>query len=512
MSDTERIRTAILSSLQSELDGAAGEARPRAERPRPVAGAERPKPVDGDAAAPRPVVPRERPVRKPLGNGQPPARTDQLAVVQPQRDRAERRAEALTRRADAAARQAAVRPNRLEEVARLQPVPQVVERSNVTSLPPLPQPARKRSYGTIISFLLFVILPTVVASIYYIFIASDQYVTEFRFSVRDQSQASTSSTLSTLAPLLGTPSAGADPTDDYMVADYLTSRQMIDDLQKKIKVVSLYSRPGIDWWDRFDPSQPMEKFLTYWQYMVTSNYDQITGIATARIRAFSPEDAYLIATTMSSLAEKLVNEISMRPKLDAVKFAEAQEKEAEDRMRNLRAQLSQYRDKHSVIDPTTSVVTTNTTLAQSLSATLVQYESQLGSLIGQHVSPNAPIVTSLKARIKSTREQLAAVEAEIAKAKEGSAPLSKVVGLYERLQLEIQFAQTILTSAVQNLQQAKASAASQQLYVVPYVRPSKPQSSTYPNRPVAILIVAFGCFCVWTIGLLLVRSVREHLA
>ena len=40
--------------------------------------------------------------------------------------------------------------------------------------------------------------------------------------------------------------------------------------------------------------------------------------------------------------------------------------------------------------------------------------------------------------------------------------------------------------------QARANAASQHLYITPYVRPHLPQSSTYPNRPLAILIVGMG--------------------
>jgi capsular polysaccharide transport system permease protein len=300
--------------------------------------------------------------------------------------------------------------------------------------------------------------------------------------------------------------------ENYMVVDYLTSRQVVDELQKRIKVKELYSRPSVDRWARFDPSQPMERFVEYWQKMVTAQYDMITGIAVARVRAFTPDDAYLIATNMVSLAEKLVNEIAMRSRLDAVRFSEQEVKRAQDRLNEIRAQVGEYRDKEAVIDPTSNVVASNTTLAQTLRATLMQYQTELAALRRQNLRSDAPTIVALQSRIFAARQQLAEVEAQVATAKEGNRPLSHVVGQYEKLELERQVAQNILTSAIQTLEQARVNASVQHLYVTPFVRPARPESASYPNRVVAILTVGLACFFVWTIGLLIVRSIREHLA
>ncbi len=37
-----------------------------------------------------------------------------------------------------------------------------------------------------------------------------------------------------------------------------------------------------------------------------------------------------------------------------------------------------------------------------------------------------------------------------------------------------------------------------------------PQSSTYPKRIVSILLLGLGCMLFWTVGLLIIGSVREH--
>jgi len=380
------------------------------------------------------------------------------------------------------------------------------------SLLPLSQRARRRSVGGIVSFVLCVLLPVAVASVYFIGYASDQYVAEFRFSVRDTSTAaSTSDVTSSLSAMLGVTST-MNPTENYMVVDYLLSRQAVDDLQSRIGVRKMYARPFIDWYSRFDASKPMEDFAKYWQYMATATFDQITGTALAQVRAFTPEDTYLIANTLITLSEDLINEVAQRPQREAVTYAEQLVKSAETRLNQVRTDLAAYRDKEAVIDPTASLVLTNSALVQSLRTQLVQFRANMATLNKQKLSPNSTLVTNLQHQIKSTEEQLSAVEAEIRAATQGSNSLSQIVGRYEQLNLERTFAESNLVSTMQSLEQARANAMARRIFITPYVRPAMPQTSEYPDRLVSIATVAGACFLLWTVALLLVRSIREHLA
>lgn len=370
-------------------------------------------------------------------------------------------------------------------------------------------PATKRSYGALIGFFLCVVLPVLIASVYYAFFASNQYVTDFRFTVRDVASTAMPPAAAGLMSMLSPGGASSAGNDNYLVADYLTSRQVVDELQERIKVVNLYSRPDIDWWSRFNPAKPIEKFVDYWQKMVTARFDLVTGIASAEIRAFSPQDAMLIANTMVSLSEELINKIDGRSQNDAVRFAKQDLEEAQERLKRARVEVAQYRNKFGIIDPTTSVAASNSTLVQQLRGNLAQLETQLTTLQSQNLSPNAPGIVALKNQIGSTKEQLERTEAEVGKGRNGVA-LSKVVGEFEQLNLEVQFAQAMVTSTMATLEAARAKAAAQHLYITPYVRPALPQSSTYPNRPLAVLIVAALAFAFWISGLMIVRSIRER--
>jgi capsular polysaccharide transport system permease protein len=60
--------------------------------------------------------------------------------------------------------------------------------------------------------------------------------------------------------------------------------------------------------------------------------------------------------------------------------------------------------------------------------------------------------------------------------------------------------------------QARANAAAQHLYIAPFVRPSLPQSSTYPHRLQSVILVGAMAFAFWLTGLLVLRSIRERFA
>jgi capsular polysaccharide transport system permease protein len=399
-----------------------------------------------------------------------------------------------------------------QQILRQRQRPVDLPRPNVTiNFPPLPHRKRKRSFAGLISFLICVVLPVVAASVYYIGYAADQYSAGFKFVVRDAKTAAGGSSSAGIPSLFGAGGMPTNSVENYMVAEYITSRQAVDAIQKKIDVRSMYANPNADWFARFNNAEPIERFVSYWRRMVSANYDQVTGLGSAEVRAFTAEDAYRIAATLVTLSEELVNDIANRPQRDAVKFAENDVNRAEERLRAIRAQLTQFRNNEQVIEPQANIVTSNTLLAQTLRANLNQMETELSALTKQNLSPNAPVSVVLQNRIKATREQLALVDAQVGTTRDGSTPLSKVVADYEFLDLERQFAQNMVLTTMQALEQARAAALTQHVYVTTFVSPALPQSSTFPKRVTAILIVALACMLFWTIGVLIVGSVREHL-
>lgn len=391
----------------------------------------------------------------------------------------------------------------------------------LSPLPSMPAKRRVSNWGTYISFTLFVVLPLIVSAIYLYAFASNQYVAEFRFAVTEMNPVlpgappaptSTSSSGGGLAAALGGYSVGNASMQNYVVVDYLASRQCVEELLKVLPLIEMYSRPTIDWWSRFSSSSSKEKFIEYWQKMVFTTYDPVTGLAFAQISAFSADEAFRIASAMVKLSEDLVNKIALRAQVDAVKFAEVELQRAEDRMKNVRAELMKFRLKEGVIDPSTAVVSPNIALAQQLRMSLLSYETDLSALGKQSIDPNAPAVKVLKSKIAATKQELARIEKEVSQDRDGANSLAEVMARYEKLDLERQYASNMLVSSQQALDTAKANAAAQHLYLTPYVRPTVPESATLPKRATSLLLQAGALFAFWLVLLTVYRGLKDHMA
>jgi capsular polysaccharide transport system permease protein len=381
----------------------------------------------------------------------------------------------------------------------------------ITELPPLPELEARRSYGAFLSFFVFVVVPVALAVAYFGFHASDQYVAEFKFAVRDsRTSLNAGANGAGISSLLGVSTSPNTP-ENYMVTDYMKSRQAVDDLLKKVDLIGKFSRADVDAWARFDASLPIERLVDFWQRMVSASYDQVTGIAIARVRAFTPDDANTIAQALLSSSEEIINKTANRPIWDAVKFAEEDLRRAEERLKVIRAELTTFRNVEQVIEPNSSVVSSNAALAATLRATLTQLQTEQATLLQRGLAQTAPAMVSLQTRINATKAQLASIEAQVGTDQHGK-PLSTVVGRFEQLDLERQFAQANVLSTLQALEKARANALAQQIYVIPYVQPAVPQSSTYPRRVLSVVVTGLVSFMLWTVGLLVVRAIREHIA
>jgi capsular polysaccharide transport system permease protein len=391
-------------------------------------------------------------------------------------------------------------------------------------LPPLPQPARARYHFLLYSFCALVALPTALIGIYFGLLAQDEYFVEFRFSVTQGtpvlpgnqpatvSGTSPGGALSGLAAVLGAPSTTGPATpQNFIVADYLKSPKAVEDLQQRIDVRSMYARPEIHWWQRVQAQAPLEDLVEYFHHYVDADYDEVTGLAVATVRAYTAKDALLIGETLAALAEDLINDINMRAYNDAVGSAEGEVGKAQKRMRDVDAQMYSFRAKEGVINPDNSTVSTNVALELQLQNTLVTLETQLKTQGDSNMDAfNGPTAKLLRAQISATRQQLAAVQSQVAHNTDGARALADVVGRYEELSLEQQYAQNMVVQTMQALDIARANAAAQHLYIVPYVKPSLPQKAIYPRRTLDIVLGALCCFGFWLGSLLIVRSIQDH--
>jgi capsular polysaccharide transport system permease protein len=350
-----------------------------------------------------------------------------------------------------------------------------------------------------------VALPTTAAAVYYLFIAADQFVAEFRFGLRAAEPARAE--IGTLLPMTG---AAQTTVDSYAVAQYIGSRAIVDDLDPKLDLRQMFSTLAADWPARLHLPVTVEDLVTYWQRQVDAFFDPINGTIVVRARAFTPADALRLAQAVLASSERLVNELSARARRDALRNSENDVSAAEHRLGAALAHMRDYRDKEGLIDPK-KAADANAALAGRLRDELVHAEASLATL-QQFVARNAPALKLLQARIDSLKAQQSVLDSEATEtAQSRERTLSRLMGSYEELESERHFAETAYQHALEALDRARINADRQQIYVADFVPPSLPEKSLYPRRWRSLALVFAAAFMVWAIGGLTVRSIRDHL-
>src|SRR4051812_41223246 len=410
-------------------------------------------------------------------------------------------------------------PAAAENEARLAParLPWFLAAENAHSLPTpvfrLAETGREARAGMssrlsprMLSFAAVVLLPIALAASYLFVIAADQYVAEFRFSLN----TADAPRLDPLSLLTGNTSRSPAALESQIVVQYLTSRAIVDELGTTLDLRRIFSPPQADWWARPPLPAPIETLVLYWKGQVDPFYDPANGTVTVRVRAFAPGDALELARAIVGASEKLVNELSLRGRRDRVRHAEAEVRQGEARLQFVLGEIRSFRDREGLIDPGESAKTSSV-LAARLRDELVRANAELSTL-KTYMREDAPGIKVMNARIKSLETQRRAVAQDITdpdKARPGT--LSHLLGSYEQLESERKFAEAAYQHAMLRLDQARADADRQQIYIASFVPPMLPEESLYPRRWRSLGIVALIAFALWGIGGLTIQTVRDHL-
>lgn len=369
--------------------------------------------------------------------------------------------------------------------------------------------SKKAAPKTNYSFLICVVVPALLGAFYFMVLASDQFAAQSRFAIRGAESGGGGTDLMGLVAGIGGSSSGAN--DAHVVMEYIYSRELVEDLDKKINLRKMYSREEADFFASFNPMSSIEKFVTYWKSMVTVYYNATGGIIELEVKAFTPADAKLISEHVIAMSEKLINNMSRKVRDDAVSEAKSELARAENRLRLARTAIAGFREKSRILDPI-AVAKSEEAIVGTLEAQLASRKAELSTLSGT-MSDTAPRVIFMQSQIAALRKQIDDERTKIAlrERDDKGGTLTKQLKAYEELITEREFAQKAYVSSLASIERARIDADRQQRYLTVFVNPRTPQDALYPERFRWTLIVFFGAFLLWGIGTLAIASIRDHM-
>ncbi|WP_174290844.1 lipopolysaccharide biosynthesis protein [Sphingomonas bacterium] len=357
-------------------------------------------------------------------------------------------------------------------------------------------------------FLGLVVTPTLLVAAYYYLIASNQYQSETHILVRAAEQQKPQA--SGLGALLSGGSVDAAGPEGMSVADYLTSHDVVATLRSKLDLVNRYRRPGVDWFSRlWGGDQPTdEALLKYYLAQTKVEVNSGTGITVIQARAFTPQDAYAIATALLDLGDQRVNSLNNAAYKDAIASQERQLRQAQDNLARAQGAISSFRANQADIDPT-GTGTAQTALVTQLTGALASARAQMVS-VGQTINRSSPQYIALARRTAALQAQVDAQQSKLA-GSGGSTIASQVAG-YNELLMRQQFAQRQYETIATALDRARQQVIDKHLYLVRVVNPNVPEKSQFPQRGRVTLTVFFSLLVAYGIGWMLVAGVKEHAA
>ena len=352
-------------------------------------------------------------------------------------------------------------------------------------------------------FLMTVVLPTVVAVLYFGLLASNIYISEARFVVRSPEKQAGSA----LGMVLGASGIATSGDKSYAVVEYVRSRDALHDANRDGAVLRAYSRDDVSTFDRFAGlfrGKTFEHFYEFFSGKVGIEFDTGTQVTRLSVSAFTPGEAQMINQRLLGHAELLVNQLNERAQKDTIRLAQSEVDAAKARAQTAAVALAQFRNARHILDPEKEA-SVRLQMVSKLQDELIASRTELAQM--QRYTPENPQIPSFETRIDSLGREIADQTGKIAGAPDS---LSGDVVRYQALRLDAEVAEKQLAASLVALQDAETEARRKQAYVERIAEPNLPDYPLQPHRWNAILATFVLGLIAWGVLRTLIAGIREH--
>ncbi|SHH85230.1 sugar transporter [Cognatishimia maritima] len=362
---------------------------------------------------------------------------------------------------------------------------------------------RKRHFALLLSFLLWVVLPTFGSGVYLYTVAKDQYASYVGFAVRKEETSSAIEVLGGITDLAGTSSSDTD-----ILFKFIKGREMIRAIDAKLDLETLYRNPA-DPVFGLSEGASQEALERYWNRVVKIFYDRNSGLIELRVTAFQPQAAQDVANAIVEESTRMLNALTTIAREDTTRYAREELDHSLVRLKEARQAITQFRAKTQIIDPladTEGRMSLLNSLQTQLAAALIELD-----LLRQSAQSGDP-------RILQEERRVEVIQARIAEERQrfgsevgtGDDTYSKLVGEYEALAVDQEFAEKSYLNALATYDAALAEAQRQSRYLATYIPPTLAEEAEYPQRFTLLLLIASGALFSWAIAALIYYSVRDR--
>jgi len=351
-------------------------------------------------------------------------------------------------------------------------------------------------------FAALLLIPTILGVVYYYVFAADIYVSESQFSVYSNEDTSQLDA----AGALGLSITDNSTKDILVTKEYILSKGLMMQLEKDLNLRKRYTSNKADFLKRLPDNANDNTLLDYYRGMIDIQVYREASLITLNVHAFSAEDAKAINDKILEYAEKFINDLSARIKVDSQTQAQTILGGVEKDIIALKTRISEFRQANDIFDP-----------AQEVASDLEfvsQLESKRAELIAERSIKSAKFKNNSFA-IGALNKEIANIAYQIKKQKENlleqDGENHQVAKDFEVLMLEDEFMKKKYELALFNLEETYRSLQKQGKYIVEVLAPTLPDFPTEPNRSRGVITVFLVSFMGLGIMGLIISGINDHI-
>lgn len=361
---------------------------------------------------------------------------------------------------------------------------------------------RRRSMLLAARLGIFVLLPTLLAGIYFYAIATPIYAAKTQFVI----QQADSPAAGGMGSLLGkTPMATAQ--DSIAVQGYLQGQVAMQRLEADMGFREHFSDPSIDAIQRLPEGATETAAYKVYKKNVRISYDPTEGVIKMEVKAADPQKAVDFSKALIGYAEEQVDQMTHRLREDQMKGARESYDMAEKNYKAANINVVELQKKFKILSSEAEMGLITGQIG-NLESQLTQDQLSLAQM-ESNANPNAARMEPLKRRIGTLEDQIAKLRAKLTENSQDGVSLAEVQSELLVAQADAATRQLLLAQSLQAMEMSRVEANRQTRYLSVAVAPVAPDEAAYPRafeNTLVVMLIFAGIYLMLSMTIAILRE------
>lgn len=350
-------------------------------------------------------------------------------------------------------------------------------------------------------------MSALLAALYWLLIASDRYVSVASIIIQKTDIQATQSF--DFTQVLGGIGGASTRPDQLLLREHLLSIDMLRKLDERLHLRAHYSDGRWDLLSRMWRSKPeIERFYEYFQSRVHIEFDDHAGVLRISTQAYDPQTAFAVTTMLVEEGERFMNQIAHELITVQTNFLSSQVQLAHERLMEARSALLNFQNQKGLVSPAATVASINAIIA-SLEGKRTELQTQLAAQLVE-LEENHHQIQRLRQSLEAVEAQIEQERSKLAAPGDEKLSLNYTVEEFQRLEMDVTFAQDVYKTALVGLERGRMEATRTIKKVSILQTPVFPEYPEEPRRIYnAVVTLLFAGIAAGTLKLL-EAIVKDH--